>query len=67
MRDERKTLHLKVPKELALEAKALHEDIDLNVTQSVVVCLKLGIQNRRASIEGRTGEIHGSDRVSSKA
>jgi hypothetical protein len=60
MQDDRKTLHLKVPKELALEAKALHEDIDLNVTQSVIVCLKLGIKNRRASIEGRNGEIHGS-------
>lgn len=53
MRDDRDTLRLKVPKQLALEAQALHEDIDLNVTQSVIVCLKLGIKNRRASIGGQ--------------
>jgi hypothetical protein len=66
MQDERKTLTLKVPKELALEAQKLHEDIDLNVTQSVIVCLKLGIKNRRASVEGRNGETHGSNSTSNQ-
>ncbi len=55
---ERKTLSLKVPTELALEAKDMFSDIELNMTQSVIAAIKLGIKSRTANV--RQGDHNGS-------
>ena len=49
---DKATLALKVPTDLALEAKRLCGEFDLNVTQSVIAVLKMGLKNletRKAS------------------
>ena len=66
MTEDRRTLRIKVPKDLALEAPRLHEDIDLNVTQSVIVCLKQGIKTRKESAKDQQELQHGSDSTSNK-
>ncbi len=59
---ERKTLSLKVPTELALKAKDMFSDIELNMTQSVIAAIKLGLKSRTAIV--RQGDQDGSSTTS---
>ena len=62
--NDNQSLKVKLPVDLALEAQDLFSDIDLNVTQSVIATLKLGIKSRRnaESVQGATNGSAGTDK-----
>lgn len=54
--DSKTTLKIAIPRHTALEALEAVEQLDLNMTHAVVVCLKLGIKTYNASHAGNNGD-----------